>query len=53
MIVLLILNFIHDVDGVCSASHIGRFATGQIRGKVSLGTHTIGGWVGTGTSLGV
>jgi len=28
----LILNLILDVDGVCSASHLGRFTTGQIPG---------------------
>jgi hypothetical protein len=31
-IVPLILNLILDVDGVCSASHLGRFTTGQIPG---------------------
>lgn len=32
-IVLLIHNLILDVDGVCLVSHLGRFATGQIRGN--------------------
>lgn len=44
VIVLLILSLILDVDeGVCTASHLGRFTTGQIRGAKSLGTHGIGG----------